>query len=60
MKTELMRGCDNSLLDVEVQNSVQEAFADPSTFTPEDQPRVGSRNEVNGRWRTAGWSGSRR
>lgn len=53
MKTELMRGCDNSLLDVEVQNSVQEAFADPSTFTPEDQPRVGSLSEVNGRWRTA-------
>lgn len=47
-----MRGCDSSLLDVEVQNSIQEAFADPSTFTPEDQPQVGSLSEVNDRWRT--------
>ena len=57
MKSELLKGCDNSLLDVDVQNSIEEAFADPSTFTVEDKPQVESQYCLDCRWRNGCWSG---
>lgn len=51
MKEEL-NGCGESLLGVDEQTSIEEAFSDPSTFTSEDKPEVEVIGCMDDRWRT--------
>lgn len=51
MKEELLKGCYQSLLGEDVQEIIEKAFCDPSTFTSEDKPEVEVIGCMDGRWR---------